>query len=313
MRKFAISIVLLFVLVVLTTCSEAEYVSRLDQLANEATDIVRVHVQSRQTDDPSYITRLMVRGTYKGNYRYRDVIELYHPDYNGNAFRERGIFLLFLRSSEDAPTELINHDYSVFILYMGPTFSYDHFIFKNTSQQGDSEFVIDYQDLLALWDYQMQTVLDEYASLDFIARIEHPGSSPWWYFHHDDEPLEYPVAIKSMDELIAYKEIYSTYVLWWTGGTDPTTIYRNETIFGIYTEAFFEERFLVIFKFIEPSGSIGHRVDAILENGDIYVARLDIRPGHLGTMDLGEWLIILEVENSIIPEHLNLIVMDRWF
>lgn len=65
-----------------------------------------------------------------------------------------------------------------------------------------------------------------------------------------------------------------------------------------YSNAFFETHYLVIVSLVERSGSIGHRVDGIDENGNIFITRL-IPQG--GTPDMAEWDIVIELCRNFMP------------
>ena len=137
--------------------------------------------------------------------------------------------------------------------------------------------------------------------LDFHVRRERTDAFPSRF--PESEFPSYPLTIRSMDELSAHLAFYSEHVLWWQ--PDTGYHYMNDVVFGMYTEAFFAENFLVIFFFYEPSGGIGHRVDAFLSNGDIYVTRF--KP-EAGPGDMAGWHMILEVDGRKGPKQLNLIV-----
>ncbi|MCL2405417.1 MAG: hypothetical protein FWC92_07720 [Defluviitaleaceae bacterium] len=310
MRKHAIAVILLLLLLMITACDEATPATPIDfdHLAYEATDIVRARVYENQGDDPDII-RLFVQGTYKGNYNYRDIIELYHPHCECEIFlnHEWGHFLIFLRSSEGERSMLLNQNYSVYKL---DDCAYSRFVFINACVLGDPNFFIHYRELWTLWERQIQAIRDEYGSLDFVEISERPGSPPFHSRVVERESLVYPMIITSMDELNVYMEHYSDYVLWFRG--TGISYYRNDVIFGEYTDAFFEDRFLFVFNITEPSGSIGHRVEAVLKNGTVIITRRVIPPGFFGTADLSQWLVVLEIENSTIPEQFNFFVMNRW-
>jgi len=157
--------------------------------------------------------------------------------------------------------------------------------------------------LLRLSHYAAMEREREPAPMEFYARHERTNAGLCCCAPSNPE---YPATIRSMDELATYMEIYSEHVLWWDMHGNPT--YMNDEVFGMYTEEFFQESFLVILFFVENSGSNGHRVDMVLDNGDIHVARRVPPPWTSGTPDVAGWHIILEVENNIIPKHINLTV-----
>jgi len=66
-----------------------------------------------------------------------------------------------------------------------------------------------------------------------------------------------------------------------------------------YSSSFFEDNFLVIVSLQENSGSIRHNVERIDENGDIVINRLE---PEIGTADMAEWNIIIELANSTKTE-----------
>lgn len=279
MKKCAISLIVLFTLVTLTGCGESPL--SLEYLSNNATDIVRVTVLPMRDDTSPEIIRLQVYGAYKGSYESGDMIELRIPGHEGELFQERRQLLFFLRRAEDVSVGLSNPQQSIFQLDYDLALNSSIYVFRDINEQDGLE--ISYQDLLTIWDQHMQTVLREHAPLDFNANIIRIDAGA---------PSSYPIVIKSMDAL---------------------PVYMNDVAFHVYTEAFFEENSLVIFFFDAHSGSIRHRVDAVLENGDIYVTRLDVPPGYPATADFARWHIILEMANNdIVSEQFNVIVNERW-
>ena len=108
----------------------------------------------------------------------------------------------------------------------------------------------------------------------------------------------YPIVIRSMDDLSVHMEFYSRDFF-------GNRTYLDDVLFGMYTEEFFKEHFLVILYFVEGSGSNRHRVETVLDNGDIHVTRI---VPDWGTQDRAYWHIILEVDSNIIPKQINLTV-----
>ncbi|MCL2217318.1 MAG: copper amine oxidase N-terminal domain-containing protein [Defluviitaleaceae bacterium] len=66
-----------------------------------------------------------------------------------------------------------------------------------------------------------------------------------------------------------------------------------------YPDAFFDENFLVIISVQETSGSTEHRVESVNEKGLIVINRLTPM---IGTHDMAQWLIVVELCNDFIPE-----------
>jgi len=77
----------------------------------------------------------------------------------------------------------------------------------------------------------------------------------------------------------------------------------------VYTDTFFSDKYLVIILINEGSGSIGHEVERIDENGNIIINRL--LPNGDGTDDMAEWHIIIELENDFNPEQFNVVLQDK--
>jgi len=72
-----------------------------------------------------------------------------------------------------------------------------------------------------------------------------------------------------------------------------------------YSESFFTNSYLVVVLLEEISGSIRHKVDSVNADGDIVINRLQ---PEIGTDDMAEWNIIIELENSFMPETFNIIL-----
>ena len=119
---------------------------------------------------------------------------------------------------------------------------------------------------------------------------------PMWHPDRGEiDGPDYPVVIRSMDELAAYLDHYRDIEIGLSG------VYRDEellaTLLYPYTEAFFTEHFLVLFSREEPSGSIRHRLDHVDENGNVHLIR--ITPDGALTMDMANWRIALAFEHSV--------------
>jgi len=160
----------------------------------------------------------------------------------------------------------------------------------------------------AMYFFHMRRTEAEYnvpvEGITFDARMVRTDVFTWSL---GSEFPQHPVVIRSMADLSAYMEFFSEHVLSWDADLRPA--YMNGLVFGVYTEAFFENYTLIILYFEEPSGSNSHRVDAILENGEIHVTR--ILP-EVGTADMAGWHVLIEIDNNVAPERFNLIVNNEF-
>ena len=77
---------------------------------------------------------------------------------------------------------------------------------------------------------------------------------------------------------------------------------------GKYTDEFFLDSFLVIVLLEETSGSIRHRVESVGANGEIVIRRL---LPEIGTCDMAEWNIIVELENRFKPQRFQAVFLDK--
>jgi len=75
-----------------------------------------------------------------------------------------------------------------------------------------------------------------------------------------------------------------------------------------YSDSFFASRYLVIVLLEEGSGSIRHRVDRVDGNGDVVICRL---LPEIGTSDMAEWHIIIELDSSFKPGQFNAVFIDE--
>ena len=131
-------------------------------------------------------------------------------------------------------------------------------------------------------------------ALEFHARIVRTHSiSP------DMRPTQTPVMITNPDEFAAYF-VYGDYNLDMPEDVGLAIV--------PYTWEFFEENFLVLVYFVEPSGSIFHRVDAVLDDGEIHISR---HVPESVTDDEGHWHVIIALCNSVAVREFNLIVDER--
>ena len=135
--------------------------------------------------------------------------------------------------------------------------------------------------------------------------------SPMWDHHRGEVyGADYPIVIRSMDELTAYLDYYSGIEIGFRGNHTP--IYADEQLLDIllypYTEDFFTEHFLVLFSREEPSGSIRHRLDRVDRSGNVHLVR--ILP-EVGTADMAAWHIALAFEHSVSIEEFQLVIIDE--
>jgi len=75
-----------------------------------------------------------------------------------------------------------------------------------------------------------------------------------------------------------------------------------------YSDDYFADNFLVIVELWEPSGAIRHRVEKIDKNGDIVINRLI--PRIYIEDDLGDWGIIIELNNNFKVEQFQTVLTD---
>ena len=301
-------------LIFLGACRSNAQSITFEEIAYEATDIVRANLVSRQAGASANTVQISIQGAYKGSLQYRDIIEVSLPYYI-DIFGQWTFYLLFfLNTTEGEVAELAFANYSVFLLDMCEYDSSHNFTFINASPARYPSFTIEYQELLGLWRNHMQEIYDTYSTLDFYARLERNSVISLRRTLPDDVfPIEYPIAITTMDELVAHKDFYITHAdRWYSSEVSSFTMDKIESSFAIYTEDFFSDNYLVLFTLFAHSGSVGFQVDSILENGDIFVTQLNIWPGHAGTADFLQVLVILEVSRDIMPDKFNVIIENRW-
>ena len=315
MKLIKLTSVLVIALIFFSTCRSNDQTLTFETIANESTDIVRANLVNRQGGASGDTVEIHIQGSYKGNLQYRDRIEVQLPYYDLAIFDRWTFYLLFfLRTTEGDAMELAFPNHSVYFLEMCEYDGSHDLTYVNASQDGDPGLTIAYRELLQLWDSHMQSIYETYTALDFYARLERGGVISLRNTLPDGvEPIEYPIVIDTMDELIAHREFYITHAHRWSSVEVPSfTMHKIESNFDIYTKEFFYDRYLVLFRLFAHSGSVGFRVDAILENGDIFVTQRDIFPGHAGTMEFLEVYVLLEVSRDIFPEQFNVIINNRW-
>ena len=123
-------------------------------------------------------------------------------------------------------------------------------------------------------------------------------------FGHSQD-IQYPIisVISAKREIEQY---YETYVK--CKYNSPNGQFIDAT--KIYSDDFFANNFLVIVLLEEGSGSIRHKVEKIDQNGDIIINRLI---PEVGTDDMAEWNIIIELNNSFKLEQFRVVLVDKKF
>lgn len=71
--------------------------------------------------------------------------------------------------------------------------------------------------------------------------------------------------------------------------------------------SFFENSAIVSFVLVEGSGSIGHRIESVDADGNINITRF---LPEIGTADMAQYFVILELDNSNLPDAFRLIITD---
>jgi len=125
------------------------------------------------------------------------------------------------------------------------------------------------------------------------------------------EGAEYPVVtvISTKEELDKYCEKYETrYDLISQSSASSGASTGFLGVVENYTESFFESNFLVIVLLEENSGSVRHEVLRVAENGDIAIKRLI---PEIGTADMAEWNIIIELDNGLKAEQFNVVFVNE--
>jgi len=74
-----------------------------------------------------------------------------------------------------------------------------------------------------------------------------------------------------------------------------------------YSGDFFADKYLVIVLAVESSGSNRHIVESVDETGEIIISRL---LPEIGTADMAEWLIIIELDVDFRPPQFNVVFID---
>ena len=123
------------------------------------------------------------------------------------------------------------------------------------------------------------------------------------YFYDPENPFPKNITIvSSTNEIEEYYEKHRKRIWDETGKLVPDLNFLNAI--EKYNDNFFSDNFLVIIGITEGSGSIGHRVVRVYENGDILIKRL---LPEAGTADMASWSIIIELKNDLKDRQFNLL------
>lgn len=98
-----------------------------------------------------------------------------------------------------------------------------------------------------------------------------------------------------------------------TGKNYPSIgLYRNTTDlqaidtidYGTkYDEEFFKTKALIVIELRETSGSVRNQVTKVVKNGDDITVGINKIVPEIGTADMAEWAIFVEIDNSFINEN----------
>jgi hypothetical protein len=119
------------------------------------------------------------------------------------------------------------------------------------------------------------------------------------------EGLNYPLTsvISSASELEQYYENYKDKYALSIHSSDSSI--RFIDAIRNYSNDFFKNNFLVMVLLEENSGSIRHKLEGIYNTGDIIISRLLPK---IGTDDMAEWHIIIELKNNFVPEKFKVVL-----
>ena len=264
----------------------SDYIDIFEELVDASDYIVRVLLHGMCDEFVALIVTEQLKGdSERFIYLQRD------QSAYGLDFFESGHNLVFLRRT-DAGVVLVNERHSVF---RPGWYDYD-VVFKSTHENGASH-IIQFSKLSALARQRFEESISHSPRLEVNVRrtrtITNLNPSP--------EHPHYPVVIRNVDELAAYKSHYDGIRMFYAGVRQ----YMNDVIFSEYTEEFFQENVLIILHHILPDGASFVRVDAVLENGDIHVS--ESRHVALpGTMAIVGWHVFIEICQSMAPDSFNL-------
>jgi hypothetical protein len=121
---------------------------------------------------------------------------------------------------------------------------------------------------------------------------------------------EYPyqpsvTVVSSRDQLEQYYEKNRMVLYDGNGNILPDTKFLDAI--DKYSNDYFTSKSLVIVRLIEPSGSIGHKVEKIDKNGGIVIQRL---LPEMGTADMAAWSILIELHNSFKVDQYQVDLVD---
>jgi hypothetical protein len=122
------------------------------------------------------------------------------------------------------------------------------------------------------------------------------------YDEYDEFPHIYTIA--STAELEQYREENPALFEYTHDSTDSISL---ANVVVKYTDAFFNERYLVIVALWEPSGSNKHKVTKIEKDGNIKINRL-IPPQ--GNAAIAVWHLLIELDNDFQPEEFFTTITD---
>jgi hypothetical protein len=74
---------------------------------------------------------------------------------------------------------------------------------------------------------------------------------------------------------------------------------------AIYSESYFQDKILVIVVLEEGSGGIRHNIEKIEADGSIVISRI---VPEMGTADMAEWNIIIELDRNVGLEEFTIII-----
>ncbi|MBQ7603734.1 MAG: hypothetical protein IJU75_02155 [Clostridia bacterium] len=117
---------------------------------------------------------------------------------------------------------------------------------------------------------------------------------------NEEYPLRSVTVARSKEDLKPISDIYLDYAR--KNTIDKEYVPRIVNDLGVYDDAFFDEKNLIVVRFDSGSGSIRFKVTGVEndENGDLTVSVDKICP-EMGTADMAAWAILIETDSSFIP------------
>lgn len=70
-----------------------------------------------------------------------------------------------------------------------------------------------------------------------------------------------------------------------------------------YNEEFFNSKSLIVIQLRATSGSIRHEVTKVVMNQDVITVQITTTKPEFGTMDMAEWAIFVEIDNSVVNDN----------